>query len=285
MVDLTNPGRFVFYVNFRTEADVDGLGFAIAEQMFTFSQLIEDSSNYLITIERFRVPLQAIPMQDARTAAVSLQPKIAGPGTPFDTTDSFSIKDYFDQLNGKQAGLVFSLTSDGRVLIDYDNFAVNNILLDPVIAQVFDMDVVVGAGLNGPGQITGGTPIFDRFDNLHKIQIEAQTGLSSLQQEIVSTAVFANLLTDFLVPNNVNFSYIATPGQANPVEFNVNYDVRQDLEFNSASDRRFIMLKGNAPIQNIRLEVSAITRDGRRRRIRLAPRSILEIKLAFWKKS
>lgn len=286
MVDLSNPGRFVFYVNFRTEAEPDGTGFAIAEQTFTFSQLIEDASNYLLTIERFRVPIQSIPMQDARLRAVQVAAKIGGGiVNTFNSLDSFSILDYLNQLNGFHAGLVFSLTADGRMQVDYDGFANNNIVFDPVIAQIFDMDVIIGIGLNGPGTVTGGTPIWDRFDFLHKIQIEAQTGLSSLQQEIVSTAVFANLLTDFLVPNNVSFSYTATAGQAPPATFNINFDVRQDLEFNTASDRRYIMLKGNAPIQNIRLEVAAITRDGRRRRIRMAPRSIMEIKVAFWKKS
>lgn len=285
MVDLSNPGRFVFYVNFRVEGEVDGSGFAVAEQMFTFSQLIEDSSNYLITIERFRVPIQAVPMQDARPRAISIQPKIAGIPITLDTLDSYSIMDYLTQLNGLDANLIFSLTNDGRMKIDYDDFANNNIVLDPIVAQIFDMDVVLGETLNGPGEILGTTPIFDRFDNLHKIQIEAQTGLSSVQQEIVSTAVFANLLTDFLVPNTTTMSTQMTTGLKPNPEFSLNYDVRQDLEFNSASDRRYIMLKGNAPIQNIKLEIAAVTRDGRRRRIRLPPRSIMEVKIAFWRKS
>lgn len=284
MIDLSNPGRFVFYLNFRAEGD--GTNFAQAEQIFTFSQLIDDSSNYVLSIERFRIPIQSIPMQDSLLNAVTVVSKLGGvPVASLDLLDSYSLNDFLQQLNQFHAGLIFSLSEDGRMRVDYDGFANNNVTFDPTIAQIFDMDITIGVGLNGPGTVTGGTPIFDRFDFLHKLQIEAQTGLSSLQQEIVSTAVFANLLTDFLVPNNVSASFSGTPGIIHNPAYTLNYDVRQDIEFNSSSDRRFIMLKGNAPIQNIKLEVSGIMRDGTRRRIRLPPRSILEIKIAFWKKS
>jgi len=281
---INSPGAYVFYQNFRTEGT--GTNFAEAEQVLTFSQLIENSSNYVISIERFRVPLQSVPMQDARANAIAVVVKNGNlPVAILNLIDSYSLNDFMVQINTTNPpDLIFSLTADGRMRIDFDGFAANNIILDPEIADVFDMPTIIGQGIDGTGVFIGGTPIFDRFDNVHKIQIEAQTGLASIQQEIVSTEVFANLLTDFLVPNNISMSYTGTAGVVHDSKYTVNYDVRQDIEFNSASDRRMIMLRGTSPIQNIKLEVAVIDRRGRRRRIRLPPRSILEIKIAFWKK-
>lgn len=281
--DIGNAGRYVFYLNFRSVGTQEGI-FAEAEQVFNFSNLIEDSKNYVITVERFRVPIQTIPMLPAIANFIIVRSKIDGSSTPFDLSLTFSLNDFMQQLTGVFPGVVFSLTADGRMRIDFDDFLTFVILFSPIAAEIFDMGNSVGDGVIIPANFVGASPIFDRFDQLHKIQIEAQTGLSSVQQEIITTQIFRNLLTDFLLPSAHSMSYSGEAGLAHNQAYTMNYNVREDVEFNDASNRRFIMLKGNSPVQNIKLEVTAIFRDGTRNRILMPPRGVLEIKLGFWKK-
>jgi hypothetical protein len=61
--------------------------------------------------------------------------------------------------------------------------------------------------------------------------------------------------------------------------------VRQDLEFNDAQNRRWIFLRGGAPIQNVGIKAEAVLRDGTVQNIPLPPRSVFSAKLSWWLKS
>lgn len=280
-LDIAQKGRYVFYLNFRTEGD--GTNFAEAEQVFNFANLIEDSSKYVVSIERFRVPTQGIPMLPGIENAIRLVPKAAQPAIDFTLQPTFSLNEFLEQVNSIAQELRISLTPDGRIDLTFTDFNNYSISLDSKIAAIFAMS----ANLDSIGTQTfiGAAPIFDRFDDLHKLQIEALTGLSGVQQEIITTNVFRNLLTDFLMPSSTTMSFTGSQNGAHVSDYTVGYNVREDVEFNDASNRRFIMLKGNAPIQNIKLEISAVFRDGTRNRILLPPNSIMEVKIAFWKKA
>lgn len=279
-LDIANDGRYVFYLNFRsTPRDNE---FAVAEQNFTFSNLIEDSSNYVVTVERFRIPLHTIPMYPNELNSIVLQPKTAVPILTLSIEESFSILDFMHQLNDFEPSLTFSFTNDGRIQMIFTDTANYDVQFTQRLADTlgFPREVVSLV----PITVNGSAPIFDRFDQLHKVQIEASTGLSGIQQEIVTTQVFSNLLTDFIVPTMASLSFTGREGSAPNDDYTITADFRQDLEFNDASNRRYIMMKGNAPVQNITLEAVAIFRDGSRNRIVLAPNTVMEVKLAFWKK-
>lgn len=281
-IDVANAGRYVFYLNFRTLGTGDNL--AESEQLFSFAQLIDDSSKYILSIERFRIPLQTIPMVSTIPQAIIVTPKGAGVPTVIPVADTYSYFEFRQQINLNNQNLFFSLTSDGRAVLDF-NFANDTLVLDPVIADIFDMNQVLGLALGGQSRIIGGSPIFDRFDQLYKIQIEARSGLSGVQQEIIDTNTFGNLLTDFIIPSNWGLSGTSQTGNiAADAVLNLTAPTRQDLEFNNAASRRYIMLRGNAPIQNVSIVVRAVYRDGTVNNIRLPPRSVLECKLGFWLK-
>ncbi len=281
-IDVSNQGKFVFYVNFREVGD--GLNFAEAEQIFKFSELIDDASKYIISIERFKIPVQSLPMLPNIQNAIQLIPKTAVPPANFNLNQTFSVYDFLNDVNAFFPGFIVSFSPDGRWVIDFNDFSNYSIQLDPVIANVFDMDQNLGGLLIGANTIIGATPGFDRFDQLYKIQLEGLTGLSAVQQEIINTNVFRNLLTDFIIPSNWSMSFSGTQGTAPNGTYNIVYPVREDLEFNASSNRRFIFLRGNSPIQNMRIQAVAIFRDNTRHRIVLPPRTIFEVKLAFWKK-
>ncbi len=281
-IDIGDTGRYVFYLNFRTLSN--GENFAESQHDFNFAQLIDDSSKYVISVERFRIPIQSIPMVPSIPLAISIVPKGAGVVGTIGIAESFSYADFRHQLNAT-AEFVFTLSQDGRATIDFD-FQNNSLLLDARIAAIFDMDRVLGLAIPGNGRIVGASPIFDRMDQLFKIQIEAQSGLSGIQQEIVSTNVFRNILTDFIIPSTWSSTITNQQGiiLGDSLQQSITYPTRQDLEFNASTNRRFIMLRGNAPIQNVKIEVKAIFRDGSSNKIRMPPASVLEVKLAFWKK-
>lgn len=283
--DIGIDGRYVFYVGFRVIGD--GTGFAVATQEFTFSNLIDDTSNYVISLERFRLPIQSIPMLPASDPLVpflafSPKPGKDVPTIVFDLKETFSLNDFMTQLSEIDLGAtVFSIRGDGRFEVFSDMWDDYNLLLSSTASQIFDLPIVVRGEVP---TVVGRSPFFDRFDDLYMLQLEARTGLGAVQQEIISTQVFRNTLTDFLSPTTISMSYSGQQGAPHNSTYQLTYPVRQDVEFQASSNRRFVMLKGNSPIQNISLEMYAIFRNGDRQRIILPPRSVFDLKLAFWKK-
>ncbi len=279
--ELNSPAARVLYLNFRQLGD--GKLETEAEQIFTFSSLIEDSSKYVVSIERFRIPIQSIPMQDQINNAVILHSKTGGPDVFITSIISFGLYDWLLQLNRGGAGsFEVNLTADGRIQIFNFNFDDFSIELDPKVANIFNLPILVdGAGVQS---VVGGVPIFDVFDQLFKIQVEALNGLGNLQQEIIDTNIFTTLLTDFIIPSD--FSMSVTNALDMSLNNNVSFTlpVRQDLEFNASQARRLINFRGSSPIQNVKVRVTAIYRDGSRHAIIIPPNGVFELKLAFFRK-
>lgn len=280
-LDIADTGRYVFYLNFRQLGN--GTNFCEAEQNFSFAELIDDASKYAVSVERFRIPIQTIPMFDATDPAVQFVPKDALPARTLLLNDIFSMNQFLTEMSG-DAALIVSLDPSGRARIDFD-FTDFSLQLDPNVSAVLDMDQTLGLTLTGQQTIIGASSIFDRLDQLWKVQIEGLNGLTAVQQEIIDTNVFRNLLTDFIVPSTFSYSATNVPGTFPNGNYQLSAPVRQDLEFNASSNRRFIMFRSNTPIQNVSLEITAIYRDGTRNRIRMPRRSVMEVKLAFWRKS
>ena len=292
--DMSQPDKSTFYVNFRTVApltDVNAVPdrtanvnqFAIADQEFSFSNLLENASKYLVSVERFRVPIQTIPMYPQENGTMLLTG--AAPFPIFNAEDSFSLLNFINQVNDSDLApfLTLTITNDGRLRLNMTNVQqFTTLTMSNRFAQMFG---IPGNIINPQNVIiTGSAPVFDRFDQLSKINIVARAGLSNIQQEVVTTNIFRNLVTDFLVPSSSTITWTTRENGEPDADFSITDTVRQDIEFNSASDRRFINMRGNAPIQNIQLEVEAVLRDGSQNRIVLPPNGILEIKLAFWRR-
>lgn len=278
--ELNSKEGRVLYVNFRALGD--GEKESEAEQLFSFSHLIEDSSKYVISIERFRIPIQAVPMQDAINNAVVLRSKTGGDDVFISTIVTFGLYDWLLQLDRASAAFNVVFTADGRAQIldfDFDAFSIE---FSKIVSDILDMPLTVdGTGIQS---IIGGTPMFDRFDQFFKLSIEALNGLSNIQQEIVDTNVFVTQLTDFLVPTN--FSMSVTNPTGTPLNNTITWTLpaRQDLEFNASNARRLINFRGTSPIQNMRVRVVAIYRDGSRHAIIIPKNGVFELKLALFRK-
>lgn len=279
--ELNREGSRVLYLNFRSLGD--GIKETSAEQIFSFSHLIEDSSKYVVSIERFRIPIQSVPMQDEINNAIILRSKTAGPDVFISTILTFGMYDWLLQLNRASINFEVVLTADGRAQILDFNFADFSIELDPKVAAIFNMPLTLdGAGVQS---VVGGVPMFDTFDQLFKIQVEALNGLGNLQQEIIDTNVFTTLLTDFILPSNFSMSVTNTLATELTADVTFSFPVRQDLEFNASQARRLINFRGSSPVQNVKVRVTAIYRDGTRHAIIIPPNGVFELKLAFFRRS
>lgn len=220
-------------------------------------------------------------MQDQINNAVILHSKTAGPDVFISTILSFGLYDWMLQLNRGDDNFEINLTADGRVQIFNFNFDDFSIELAPQVAAIFNMPIVVdGVGVQS---VVGGVPIFDIFDQLQKINVEALNGLGNLQQEIVDQNTFTTLLTDFIVPST--FSMSVTNALDTTLNNSVSFTlpVRQDLSFDAIA-RRFVNFRGSSPVQNVKIRVTAIYRDGSRHAIVIPPNGVFELKLAFFRK-
>jgi len=271
-LDLGGPNRNVFYLNFESIGQLDpdnelGPQICQAEQNFNFANLIENASDYVIAIERFRLPLQGIPMLRAIPQAIRIMDGLGGTISTLNLPAVYSINDFLTELSGAGSGWTggagannysFSLTPGGQICI-WGPWSGEFLVLDPQIAAIFDLP----------------------------LEIVAETGLSNIQQEIITTNTFRNILTDFLIPSSwsASFNDDAKCQTPHTPAFSLSYPVRQDLEFNDSNNRRWIFMRGGAPIQNVGLKAEAILRDGTITEIPLPPRSVFQVKLSFWLKS
>lgn len=270
----------VLYVNFRQLGN--GILECEAEQLFSFSHLIEDSSKYVVSIERFRIPIQAVPMQDAINNAIVLRSKTASDDVFISTIVSFGLYDWLLQLSRISENFDVILTADGRAQIlnfDFDAFSIE---LSDRTAAILDMQPMIDG--EGVRNVIGVTPIFDRFDQFFKISIEALNGLSNIQQEIVDTNTFVTQLTDFILPTSFGMSVSNPTNTPLNNEITWSFSPRQDVEFNASNARRLINFRGTSPIQNMRVRVVAIYRDGSRHAIILPRNTVFELKIALFRK-
>ncbi len=288
-LDLGQKGRGVFYINFETRGSNTETVVAKTVREFNFGNLIEHADDYVMAVERLFIPLQSIPMINSLTPALTFIPTGIGLAITINTNEAFSLREFLNDLNEQAANvaqnLFFRLNPAGRISIEYDDFVTNNITFNPILASIFDLEPLITIGdVIANNEVRGRTPMIDRFDQLHKIQLEA-LGFNSVQ-EIIDTNRSAPILTDILVPSSYSMSYVEDSDLTDIPEtaFDVSYPVRQNVIYNASSERRFIVLKGKSPLQNLLLEAVAIYKDGTRNEIILRGNSLFDAKIAFFKR-
>ena len=288
-IDLGQQGRGVFYLNFRAIQDNTGTRVSQETQEFNFGNLVEKSADYMIAIERLIVPIQKIPMNNGFNPAITITPIGVGIIATITIGATFSLKAFIDTLNSQASNaginIIFSLNSEGRLQFSYDGFGANNITLNQGLADILDISANVTA-LNADVNniVLGGSSVFDRFDQLYKIQVES-LGMN-IVQEIISTDRTLPILTDFIVPSSYSVSYTQNTNIPPVVNLNlgVSYSTRQSVIYNAEGERRFIMLRGNTPIQNIQIQAVAIFKDNTRNEIIIPPNAVFECKIGFYRR-
>ncbi|MCP4179515.1 MAG: hypothetical protein GY756_17280 [bacterium] len=293
-IDLGQRGRSVFYLNFEERQDATNTKVCRATQEFTFGNLIESSGDYMVAIERLSVPIQRIPMLSAMTPAITLNPLAVGLIRVVVTEDAFSLKQWIDGINETLANdginMIFKINQGGQLTFVYDDFANFSLTLHQTLTDLLDRDNVLVTGADAVTSIAGNdivsseSPIFDRFDQLHKIQVEA-LGMN-ITQEIIDTDRSFPILTDILIPARYSIGYTEPAGEVagSTKQLSIGFATRQRLTYTAEGERRYIVLKGHSPIQNLELICSAIFKDGTRVEIPIPRREMFECKIAFFRR-
>ncbi len=288
-LDLGHKGRGVFYLNFITIGT--GKNTAKATQEFNFGNLVEKSGSYIVAIERLVLPIHRLPMINALTPALIFVPTGLNLQFTINTSEAYSWKEFLDDINNQLEEILnlntsLFLNQSGRVKIVSGSWNDYNIQFHPLLQQIFDFEnIVVGLGdSNADNEVIGRSSIIDRFDQLHKVQIEAR-GMN-LQQEIIDTDRSLPILTDFIAPNSFSLAYDEDleANTTSSKDVSVSYTTRQNIIYTASEERRMVMLRGNTPIQNLTIQCVAIFKDNSRNEITLPPRSVFEVKLAFFKR-
>lgn len=292
-MSFTFNSQQVFYVDFTEQGNLVADKFSESTKNFNTSELFNDASQFMVAIERFNIPISTIPMQIAQPIFATLIDKTAvlNPEV-FSVSESFSLLEFLQQLNGFKTDLIFSLTSDLRMSITYNNWTNFELHLSTNAQCIFDMPAIIGANpVVGTAIIRGASPIADSFDRLKEIELISGESLLQQQQEIRSSQNLRFLLTDFLMPNPFSTGFDFEEGKAPTGQFNLTYPTRQDIQyFAGDGSRRPIMLRGRSPISNIKVEAIAVvlnpdTQVLDRVRIRINPCGFFNVKLGFYLRS
>lgn len=285
--DLAIQGKGVFYLNFMARGVRGENVKAEVDQRFNRGNLIERTGDYIVAVERLVVPIQTIPMCNEELGSIILNDGL-GNVVNLNTFECYSLKEFIDGLNTQ----IFNSALDGAFKIDvsgeisfYFPYAgAGSVTFSPTMANRLSVNLVYNP-VPIDSLIRGEYSIIDRFDQLHKIQVEAN-GLS-IQQEIIDTNTSYEILTDYLVPNNYNISYSEPDGPGVPSndEISISYPVRQNIFYNASSARRFAILTGFSPVQSVKVACFAMYKDGTRHDIILPSDSVFEMKLGLYKRS
>lgn len=287
-IDIANRGRGVFYLNFRQVQDASGTAVCRATQEFNYGNLLEKSGDHVVAVERVIIPIHRLLAIPALVPAFTFAPVGAGVLFTVDTPEAFSIKFWIDAFNAATAGLAgnifMSINQSGLLQIQYDGFANFSIGLHPTIQAIFDSGPGFAlADADADGRVYSTSSVADRFDQVYKVQLEI-IGMSVVN-EIINTQRTLPVLTDFLIPENFSFSFgedSRMPPSTSAT--NITYPIRQSIVYNAQGARRFIMLRGNSPVQNLTMQAVAIFKDGTRNDILLPRNAIFEAKLGFYHK-
>ena len=276
------------YINF-TEIG-NGQNFAKTTRSFS-NFIIQRSENWVMWVERFRLPIQAIAMREAENTILKLIPVGQDDGAQalneihFDLDNSYSVHNFLRQLNSFLPGaLIFALTSDGRIRITYHNFTNYYIKLSQTLREIFDLPTYISDKYATKADGTfeeGASPFLDRFDQLDKIQIEA-IGIPT-ESEFIGSSARGNIISDFLITNSYSLSASTDAQGVFGAPFNLSWSGRQEITY-EPHQRRFINLFGVSGVRYVDIEAVAILKTGARVRIVLPPGSTFNLKIGFAKR-
>lgn len=300
----------VFYANFTlsnigTYPSID----AIIDQTYA-TPLVPKADDYVMAVERFEIPLNAVPFYDGNTLqeAVSVDRRNLSLPTAavLFTTDTFSMMDLIRQLN-----LFFADTTAGQpgdvfrgvhtIAIDAEGFtritfpavdAVSGLawndenVLDftgaPVLASILGIDLT--RQLEGPPRLIGVAsthPRWDLGDQLSLIRVGSNLP--------VVTDSFGDARTNVLTDVSIPFQFSVASGRGiddgfTETEKTPNYSPRQRLIYVPV-ERRFLNVRSSQPITDVRITMDRVRPDGRVTRIKLPVGGVFNIKIGFWSKT
>ena len=229
--------------------------------------IIRDPKNWLVTVERCELCLNAVPFYTNPLGALQLQPTGGGlPSGNLTIPTVYSLTELIEEINSEiqsivvaypdAANLVFKVDKHGYVIIDFDLFNNYDILLGQELSEVLGFPETLPS-IAGVTSRKSQTPRFDVGDRLNHIILK--TNLPVVSDRIGQ--VFTKTLADFSVLEAFNSS-VSLDAQSINSGQGYSYSPRQQMSY-VPSTKRFVNLASDAPIDQI--EITAHYTDHRNR--------------------
>jgi len=258
------------------------------------SPIVEKASDFLVAIERMELSLNGVPFYDASQVGgvyeqiiVRSRLIVASTATDvdisaFSLTHLFEILNsliYVDPNNNQQFHITYSISKDGFVivsLLDGRNFT--NLQLE------FPRRLNMILGISTAQQFATKTECdssysrIDLGDDLDHIVL--QTNLPTNTDALGN--VHLQVLTDFASPSAYSNS-MGYGANGTLVRSNFSSNLRQKLIY-TPTERRYLELIGDFPINNISIEAFYTNVDGDLKNVPLPLGGIFEVKIGFYLK-
>lgn len=280
------------YTNATLDAVTEGTTYAAVHNQWDIP-VVDKASSYLVAIERLELSLNAIPFYDSsyvELITIRSRDNVALTTTKAVTQNAYSMTDLFEKLSQLEltdpnnALIKFYL----RLWLDKDGFinmSMTNGRTFQHIQIEFPRRLNWILGISTTVQVSPYTeaksnfPRLDLGDDLDHIvfRTDLPTFSDTLQQ------VRVNVMTDLAVPSSYTNS-VTYDTDNSMIDNAYSTNNRQKLIY-TPSERRYLELIGDFPIQHITIEAFYVAPDHTFKRIVLPYGGIFEIKLGFYLKS
>lgn len=260
---------------------------------------IEKASDFIMAVERMEVSLNAIPFLDQRDGVpqefVKIRSRRVGeqnliyqvylPGSAFSLTHLLSMlseeMDYVDPSDGSEMTIIFTLSKEGFVVMHTGDKSFNDIQVEfsrrlNMILGIATADQLVFANpADYQYECASTYPRIDIGDDLQHIVIQSNLP--------VYTDAIGNermpILTDFAYPVDMSSSLAYEQDYLVKSGWSI---VPRDRLIYIPTEKRYLELNGDFPINNIQISGYYTTPDGDNKPIPLAFGGIFSIKLGFY---
>lgn len=292
MFNLEKKGTSVFYVNLSEVGSGTEKKYCKASINYNTS-LVEEASNYCLSIEKCSIPLHSIRYMEDIVSALSFVDKITGVATAHSIIKIYSFNDFMGKINSfsdpsgdATKKLNFYLQDSGRIRINYNNYNNYNILLNDQLKDILDFPTNLITANANEANFDCISSIIDRTDQLKRLHITSPN-LPVVSEFSQKTKRKVITTIDYAVPTQFSLA------SGNDKQISNDYTIslpsgRSDLIL-TPQYPRMISMNGSS-INSVEIEIYAEILNRKTgqlelKRINLRPGSVFNIKIAFWKKA
>ncbi len=285
--DLSKKDTSTFFVNLSKIGTGSVNDFADVTQNYN-QVIIENASEYLISLERATIPLHTIKFFNDITNALSFVKKSDNSIISHNLQDIYSFQDFIQALNNMadSAGnkIVVYLKTSGRLLLKYDHYDTFNIVLSNELKHIFDFDINTLSFTQASVSLLGASSCINRTDSLKRIII--------VSRDIPAISEFNNkikLKELTSIDYSPSVSFTSGGGNNKPIgdDYSISLYPRDNLVLEPHYSRLLYMSGSQITSVNIVAYAEILnfsTLKTELTQISLRPLAEFNIKLQFWRR-
>lgn len=259
----------------------------------TNTPIVDKMSDFICAVERMELSLNGVPFYDAsndvpgnrENIIISRRPAgvttlVAVDLTAYSLSHLFEILNsytYVDPNDNSEFGITFSISKDGFIvmsLLDAKTFTTLEVQIPRRLNMI--LGITTTQQIAGFSAAASSFPRVDMGDDLDHIVL--QTNLPTVSDQTGNVRL--NVLTDFAPPTNYSNS-LSYGADGNLVRSSFSTNLRQKVIY-TPSERRYLDLVGDFPLQNIVIDVFYVNQDEEIKRVVLPFGGSFELKLGLY---